>query len=110
MSTHLLVKVLARSGNVVGRMKVLPYATLAEAWKKGTVEALSYENSAVDAIDIPEDAIIIFVSHRWWSSKRAKADREGWPKAGILINELTSRVEKDFGCSNQNLYFWLEYF
>jgi pimeloyl-ACP methyl ester carboxylesterase len=95
----------------VAPMLVTPFSKLKGAYDAGKIAEQNYKNITIQLEDIPGEAKIIFISHRWWSSPRAEPDKikDGWPKANFVLNTFVPKVCKDNDWDQQDVYLWWDF-
>jgi hypothetical protein len=102
--------ILRTLGNQVAPMYLMPLRTIKTAHDAGTMDTLTYKHAdVVNAVDLPDNCKILFVSHRWWSSLDAKPDQDGYPKATVLLDLCESTILKEMSADLDDCLVWWDF-
>jgi len=91
-------------------MRVVPAVFIAQALEKGGDVILDVQRGVI--VDIPSvdaNAVIVFVSHRWWSSKSGKPDNPTFNKLHLLSDNLLPHIAGNHGVAMTDVYVWIDF-
>jgi pimeloyl-ACP methyl ester carboxylesterase len=106
-----LVGALRQMKDIIAPMKLISYTGLKKNYNKQTMHKVVYDNAdvMVDATELPENARIVFVSHRWWNSQTGEADQVTWPKVKLLLDVLIPKFIEDYNCTEDDVFIWWDF-